>query len=61
MKEIIDILVRRDGMTKSEARDEILYVKDMMQDAIDCGDYIEAEEIFMDELGLEPDYIFCLF
>lgn len=58
MDKIAKILMNRDGYTKSEAVALIKDVLNMMEDAISCGNYIEAEDIFMDELGLEPDYIF---
>lgn len=48
MEKIIDILMVRDDMTRDEALNLIQEVKDMME---------ECEDIFMSELGLEPDYI----
>lgn len=58
MERIIKILMDRDDMSRKEAIELINDVKEMMQEAIEDGSYIEAEEIFEDELGLEPDYIF---
>lgn len=57
MNEIVSILMNRDGMTKEEALDVISDVKREMEDAIQCGDYLLAEEIFESDLCLEPDYI----
>ena len=57
---VVQILMERDGMSESEARELINEVQEMMFEAIDAGSYLEAEEIFQDELGLEPDYIFCI-
>jgi hypothetical protein len=45
------ILMRRDGMTRDEARDAI---HEMQQRVIDGED---PEEV-LHEIGLEPDYIF---
>lgn len=58
--EVVRILMERDGMSESEARELLQEVREMMFEAIDEGSYIEAEEIFEDELGLEPDYIFSI-
>lgn len=56
-KEVINILMKRDGMTEQEAKEVADDVREEMLDAIDAGDYSLAEEIFEDDLGLEPDYI----
>lgn len=55
MQEIINILMKRDGLTESEARELIEETKDMMEE---CEyEPEECEDIFMRELGLEPDYL----
>lgn len=55
MDKIINILMKRDGITREEALELIGEVKDMMEE---CNyDPDECEEIFMSELGLEIDYI----
>ncbi len=57
MKEIVAILMRRDGLSKEEA---IAAVKDTMTSVRECieeGDFEAAEDIFTSELGLEPDYL----
>lgn len=55
MDKIINILMKRDGITREEALELIDEVKDMMEE---CNyDPDECEEIFMSELGLEIDYI----
>lgn len=61
MESIVSILMRRDGMSKKEAKDLVAETRSMMLDEIDLGNYMEAEEIFMSELGLEPDYMMELF
>lgn len=58
MNRVVQILMNRDGMTETEAREAVQDCVDMMEEAIEAGHYLEAEDIFMDELGLEPDYIF---
>ena len=57
MEKIIRILMRRDEMTHNEAEE---LVKDTMREvrsAIEAGDYNLAEDLFMGDLGLEPDYL----
>ena len=58
MNKIVDVLMKRDDMTQKEAKDHLKCVREMMNDAIESGDYFEAEEIMYNELGLELDYIF---
>lgn len=59
MNEIIQILMRRDGVSKEEAMQMYLDCKAEIDDAI-CGcNACEAEDILLSELGLEMDYIFC--
>lgn len=56
MDRIIKILMERDGNTRREAEERIAETKAMMED---CGyDPEESEEIFMDELELDLDYLF---
>lgn len=52
MEEIIKILMRRDGMTREEAKELIEEVQEAILDDPDNGC-----EIFESELGLEPDYL----
>ena len=55
MNTIVNILMKRDGMTRDEALDLLKEVKEMMEE---CEyDPEECESIFESELGLEPDYI----
>lgn len=58
MSEIIAILMRRDGMTRQDAKDLVRQTLDEIDDAISCGcgyDYIT--DIVEYNLGLEPDYL----
>ena len=57
MNRVIEILMKRDGLSKEDAYDLVNEVRAEMQDAIACGDYDLAEEIIESDLGLEPDYI----
>ena len=57
MREIINILMRRDGISENEARNLIEDCMLEIHEAIAAGRYIEAEDIFMSEIGLEPDYL----
>lgn len=55
MKNIISILMKRDGDTYEEAKGRVLDVVDMMGD---CDyDPVECEDIFINFLGLEIDYL----
>lgn len=57
MREIVNILMRRDGISENEARNLIEDCMLEIHEAIAAGRYMEAEDIFMDWLGLEPDYL----
>lgn len=58
MKEIISILMRRDGMTYDEARRYLKEVREEIAEAIEeQASLEEIEDIVMSELGLEPDYV----
>ena len=54
MNKIIKILMERDGMTREDATELI----DETREEILASDPWEVEDILMDNLGLEPDYIF---
>ena len=58
MKEIIEILMRRDGLTYEDAKEAYLECQEAIMDAVEDGNFFEVEEILRSELGLEPDYIF---
>ena len=58
MKRIVDILMKRDHVTKEEAENILKNVREEIQEVISIGgDYTEVEDIVMSELGLEMDYI----
>ncbi len=52
MEKIINILIERDGMTEEDAR---ALIKETIDEII-CAPY-DADDIIMDYLGLEPDYL----
>lgn len=51
---ILEVLMRRDGMSKEDAQEWIEEAKQMVADGCD------PEEVVHDEFGLEPDYIWDL-
>lgn len=54
--EVVEILMKRDGMSRTEAQERFNEVRDMIQE---CNfDPFETEDILIEELGLEMDYIF---
>ena len=57
MKEIIKILMQRDGISAAEAENLIEDCAEEMNDAIMRGNYQECEDILASYLGLEPDYL----
>lgn len=52
MEEVVKILMERDGLSYEEACNLFSDVQDMILDNPD-----EAEDILLEELGLEMDYI----
>lgn len=62
MKEIVEILKRRDGISENEAWARVTDCQEEMEGAIMRGNYQECEDIIASYLGLEPDYLdFFLF
>ncbi len=59
MKEIVNILMKRDGISKSEAISIVQETKLMIDEAIEAGDYEAVEDILAEELGLELDYVYA--
>jgi hypothetical protein len=51
---ILEVLMRRDGMTEEEAKEYIAEAKQMVAEGA------SPEEILHYEFGLEPDYMFDL-
>lgn len=59
MKEIVKILMRRDGDSREEAVRRYKETRAMIDEALADGREYEVEDILLDELGLELDYIWC--
>lgn len=59
MNRVIEILMRRDDLAQQEAEDRVVEVQQMMED---CGyNPEECDDILMEYLGLEPDYLMDIF
>lgn len=58
MNKVVEILIERDKMTKENAEKRIAETREEIYEAMDAGDIDCVEDILMDELGLEMDYIF---
>lgn len=58
MKEIIEILMNRDGISYEDAKQAYLDCESEIEDVLDGTSCLTVEEVLMSELGLEEDYIF---
>ena len=62
MEQIIKILMKRDGLTREEAKDLYNETQEMILEASQNPNsfeaLIECESILASQLGLEPDYLF---
>lgn len=54
MEELIEILMRRDGMTRNAAEN---LIEQCQEELYYAEEYDEAADIIRDYLGLEPDYL----
>ena len=57
MREIVDILMRRDNISENEAIAIVRECRDEIMDAAFRGSYTECEDILAFYLNLEPDYL----
>ena len=55
---IINLLMKRDGVSREEAVLMYENTKSEIQDAVYGTGCLDPEDILADELGLEPDYLF---
>ena len=55
---VVRILMHRDGLTEKEAVSRVEDTASEIYDAIEGTSCMNPEDIMMEELGLEPDYIF---
>ena len=58
MNKVVKILMERDGLTKEEAEELLESVKEECYRAIDEEKDYLVEDIILDDLGLEMDYIY---
>ena len=57
MEELINILMKRDGLSFEEARRQCEDTVTEVRMAVSSGDFLLAEELMMSDLGLESDYL----
>jgi len=60
MEKLVEVLIRRDNLTKEDAEERIEEVRDQLDQYIEERDIIATEEICDEFFGLEADYIFDL-
>lgn len=58
LREMLEILMERDGMSRNEALQLLREVQVAIREAFENGE--DPEEIFTDMTGLEPDYLLAL-
>ena len=56
-EDILAILQRRDGVTREEAEAILAEARDRVEEYLAGEGEDDPEDILMDELGLEPDYL----
>ena len=56
--DIIGLLMQRDHISREEAAEMLFTCREDINRAVEEGRYSEVDDIIMDDLGLEPDYIF---
>lgn len=57
VNDIINLIARRDHISTLEAINIVSECMEEMEDAVARGNWLEAEDILMTYLGLEPDYL----
>jgi hypothetical protein len=57
MKEVIKILMERDGISEEEAR---ALINETREEIMMLDNPLEADTVLMEYLGLEPDYLFYI-
>lgn len=60
MKKIIEILMKRDGISEKEAREIVEDARSELLDAISGTSVLTPEDVMYGELGLELDYVVYL-
>jgi hypothetical protein len=54
---IVETLMKRDGISREEATKIRNDLKAQALDLVEEGSLFEIEDLIMDEIGLEPDYL----
>lgn len=57
MLEVVQVLMHRDNLSEAAALEQVRECRAAIEDSLPDGAF-DPEEIVMDCLGLEPDYIF---
>jgi hypothetical protein len=57
MDNITEVLMRRDGLSKEDAKREVDNFREDIEDSIMSGNLEDIEDALMNDLGLEPDYL----
>ena len=58
MDSITEVLMRRDGISEEDAKREVEDFQADIEDSIMSGNLEDIEDALMNDLGLEPDYLF---
>lgn len=58
MNSAVKVIMNRDSISEKEAEQMIEDIAEDVLIAVEDGDYDAVEDILMNELGLEMDYIF---
>jgi len=54
---VIYILMEREGISRSEAREMVEECRSELFDALEGTSCLDPDDVLMDCLGLEPDYL----
>ena len=57
MNRVVEILMKRDGISREEAEQLVDLTREELTNAAADGDFEDPTEIIANNLGLEPDYI----
>lgn len=56
--DIVELLMRRDHISREEAVEMLFTCREDINRAVEEGRYSEVDDIIMNDLGLEPDYLY---
>ena len=58
VESIKDTLMKRDGLSEEEAQEQVdMVTQDVSESIMTAGSLEDIEDIVMNDLGLEPDYL----